>query len=282
MPLTNKYIEKDINVGMDQRDEWMKWDDGPLAQDLAMLDQVYSSDRMSSNEPQWPTNVNSKVDFEQMTIEDAPYDVEDTLTLPELDLEVDLELPSPETPLRANQTSPYYGYSSLALDKERELQQIAMPNRKESFVSTTTNYNVDSSFSPEEEVEALSSTSLCNKKRKTSSKSSPSSADTSNLCQSRKRGHSAIEKRYRTSLNAKIVLLRQSVPSLRVLTKGEVAMDNDEAKNSEKKYSKAVILTRSVEYISHLKDYTKRLSCETVALTARVAAFEKLAMSWSI
>lgn len=36
----------------------------------------------------------------------------------------------------------------------------------------------------------------------------------STLCQSRKRGHNAIEKKYRTNLNAKIELLREGVPSI--------------------------------------------------------------------
>jgi hypothetical protein len=111
------------------------------------------------------------------------------------------------------------------------------------------------------------------------------------LCQSRKRGHNAIEKRYRTNLNDKINCLRLGIPSLSRRSSAdsksdEEAEDSDaedmDSKTAQQKYGKAAILTRALEYIKHLETTTQRLGSEVDVLTTRVGAFEKLAMSGSI
>lgn len=270
MPSANILAESNFNVGMDEWDEWMKWE-GPPTEYVPSLYNEYSNDHKDNP---WPQNVSSKTQldtFDQMAIDDFSYEFDDSTTVPELDL----GMTSPVTPLLPLQRRPFQGYSSLTVAEERELRGIAMPNRKESVVSTAEE-DRESSCSPEPTTRSRG------KKRKSSTKGDE--GDDKDLCQSRKRGHNAIEKRYRTNLNEKICLLRQSIPSLRVLPEGETMNEDDCEKSREaaEKSGKAVILTRAVEYISHLEDCTERLGRETLALKARIAAFEKLATSGSI
>ncbi len=110
------------------------------------------------------------------------------------------------------------------------------------------------------------------------------------LCQSRKRGHNAIEKRYRTNLNDKINCLREGIPSLSRQSISDAKSDEEgegsdgemDRKTVQQKYGKAAILTRALEYIKHLENTTQRLGGEVDVLKTRVGAFEKLAMSGSI
>jgi hypothetical protein len=110
------------------------------------------------------------------------------------------------------------------------------------------------------------------------------------LCQTKKRGHNAIEKRYRTNLNDKIACLGQGIPPLRKMSSMD-SKSGDEGDNSDndtvdktgqQKYGKAAILTRALEYIQHLEYTTQRLGGEVVTLKTRVGAFERLAMSSGI
>jgi hypothetical protein len=91
------------------------------------------------------------------------------------------------------------------------------------------------------------------KKRKTSESpdSTPSlMRDNNGKSTSQNKSHSLVEKRYRTNLNDKIVVLRQSVPSLR-----------DDGPNPDGvpvlatalKHNKATILTKAIEYIQYLE-----------------------------
>jgi len=111
------------------------------------------------------------------------------------------------------------------------------------------------------------------------------------LSQSRKRGHNAIEKRYRTNLNDKINCLREGIPAQSRTSSSENKSgdecedsdaEGDDSKTGQQKYGKAAILSRALEYIKHLESTTQRLGCEVTALKTRVGAFEKLAMNGSI
>lgn len=113
------------------------------------------------------------------------------------------------------------------------------------------------------------------------------------LCQSRKRGHNAIEKRYRTNLNDKIACLREGIPPLWRRSSTELKSgdeldgedsdhDTAEKKTCQQKYGKAAILTRALEYIQYLESSTERMGDEVEGLKTRVGAFERLAMSGSV
>ncbi|QPC69641.1 hypothetical protein HYE68_000393 [Fusarium pseudograminearum] len=101
----------------------------------------------------------------------------------------------------------------------------------------------------------------------------------------KKTAHNMIEKRYRTNLNDKIAALRDSVPSLRIMTKSARGEDTTEDREElhgltpAHKLNKATVLSKATEYIRHLEKRNNRLLDENGAMQARIAAFEKLFMA---
>ncbi|CAN8098069.1 unnamed protein product [Discula destructiva] len=101
----------------------------------------------------------------------------------------------------------------------------------------------------------------------------------------KKTAHNMIEKRYRTNLNDKIAALRDSVPSLRVLSKS--ARGEDTTGDREElhgltpahKLNKATVLSKATEYIRHLEKRNTRLNDENNTMQQRISAFEKLFMA---
>jgi hypothetical protein len=113
----------------------------------------------------------------------------------------------------------------------------------------------------------------------------------------KKADHNVCEKRYRNKLNVTIALLRERIPSLRASqmaaskadgskddarTTGDDAEDDDNHDNgleglkTTTKSDKATILSKAIEYISHVEKSNERLAGEDLVLRARVEAFEKL------
>ncbi|TVY75968.1 Sterol regulatory element-binding protein, partial [Lachnellula suecica] len=99
----------------------------------------------------------------------------------------------------------------------------------------------------------------------------------------KKTAHNMIEKRYRTNLNDKIAALRDSVPSLRVMSKkksrGQDVEEDLQGLTPAHKLNKATVLSKATEYIAHLESRNKHLSKENANLKARVDAFEILVMA---
>ncbi|KAM0331584.1 hypothetical protein ACHAQA_003263 [Verticillium albo-atrum] len=101
----------------------------------------------------------------------------------------------------------------------------------------------------------------------------------------KKTAHNMIEKRYRTNLNDKIAALRDSVPSLRIMSKSARGEDTTEDREElhgltpAHKLNKATVLSKATEYIRHLEKRNNRLTDENGAMQARIAAFEKLFMA---
>jgi len=99
----------------------------------------------------------------------------------------------------------------------------------------------------------------------------------------KKTAHNMIEKRYRTNLNDKIATLRDSVPSLRVMSKknsrGEDIQEDLQGLTPAHKLNKATVLSKATEYIAHLEKRNKFLMKENANLKSRVDAFEILVMS---
>ncbi|KAF2126933.1 hypothetical protein P153DRAFT_368955 [Dothidotthia symphoricarpi CBS 119687] len=103
----------------------------------------------------------------------------------------------------------------------------------------------------------------------------------------KKTAHNMIEKRYRNNLNDKIAALRDSVPSLRVMSRPNGTEEEDDPEDLEgltpaHKLNKATVLSKATEYIRHLEKRNKRLQDEVTALKGRVESYEKLAMSGSM
>ena len=75
-----------------------------------------------------------------------------------------------------------------------------------------------------------------------------------------KTSHNVIEKKYRTSINSKILELREVVPTLKFATgKARVSMADLDGLSPACKLNKASILTKANEYIHHMKKKNKKL-----------------------
>ncbi|KZF23544.1 hypothetical protein L228DRAFT_118638 [Xylona heveae TC161] len=193
--------------------------------------------------------------------------------------------------------------SPLTLEQQQHLRNIAFtPYAAAAFQqspdsATGTRRSSTSSPEPSRNTAASSSTNTPNtnnnRKRKSSADDdnieSPTEAKPAKQPPVKKTAHNMIEKRYRTNLNDKIAALRDSVPSLRVMsraTQGNGDEDDDpedlEGLTPAHKLNKATVLSKATEYIRHLEKRNKRLSDENVALKVRLNAFEKLAMTGSI
>lgn len=101
----------------------------------------------------------------------------------------------------------------------------------------------------------------------------------------KKTAHNMIEKRYRTNLNDKIAALRDSVPSLRVMSRPNGGNEEDddpedlEGLTPAHKLNKATVLSKATEYIRHLEKRNKRLVEEINTLKSRMDSYEKMAIS---
>ncbi|EPE37038.1 HLH, helix-loop-helix DNA-binding protein [Glarea lozoyensis ATCC 20868] len=99
----------------------------------------------------------------------------------------------------------------------------------------------------------------------------------------KKTAHNMIEKRYRTNLNDKIAALRDSVPSLRVMSRknsnGEEIHEDLQGLTPAHKLNKATVLSKATEYIAHLEKRNKYLTRENASLKSRIDAFEILVMA---
>lgn len=100
----------------------------------------------------------------------------------------------------------------------------------------------------------------------------------------KKTAHNMIEKRYRTNLNDKIAALRDSVPSLRVMSRPNGTEEDDDPEDLEgltpaHKLNKATVLSKATEYIRHLEKRNKRLCDEVATLKGRIESYEKMAIS---
>ncbi len=283
----NNVFDKAFNneVDIETWQDWMRWD-GSAEVDFPMPD--------CNLNREWATNVGgieshaipTSPPEELRTIEDAPFELDDETagTRDPYSLINGSQLAS-QTTQRGRRE-----FLSLTEAEERKLQEIAMPYQNLAIVKTNsspvpslTSQSSPSPYpSPAPDVE---NNTRSYRKRKASGDDDVPFA----LCQSRKRGHNAIEKRYRTNLNDKIVCLRRGIPSFShqssLDSKSGDEEDSDaetEGKTAQQKYGKAAILTRALEYIKHLENTTQRLGGEADALRTRVEAFEKLAMGGSL
>jgi hypothetical protein len=300
----NNVFDKAFNaeIDMEEWDDWMKWEGNAAELDFPESRRESLASNISSPET-WSTGHGSAgrdpisasySSANEFPFEDAPFELDEAplsstcLPLGSTGTLFPTAL-QPQQDLRRS----FRGFSSLTEAEERDLQNIAMPYRILSAIklasepsSPTSSHSNHSSFpspSPEPETRTRKT-----KKRKpsTNEEELPSA-----LCQSRKRGHNAIEKRYRTNLNDKINCLRQGIPSLSRRSSSDTKSDDEgedseaegmDSKTGQQKYGKAAILTRALEYIKHLETTTQRLGSEVDVLKTRVGAFEKLAMSGSI
>ncbi|KAJ9618648.1 Clr6 histone deacetylase associated PHD protein-2 Cph2 [Taxawa tesnikishii (nom. ined.)] len=101
----------------------------------------------------------------------------------------------------------------------------------------------------------------------------------------KKTSHNVIEKRYRNNLNDKIAELRDSVPSLRAMSRPNG--DGDESEDLEgltpaHKLNKATVLAKATEYIKHLEKRNKSMVDDMAALKSRLQQLEKAVQKSSV
>ncbi|KAK0105876.1 hypothetical protein ONS95_004388 [Cadophora gregata] len=166
---------------------------------------------------------------------------------------------------------------TLTPQEEARLRSIAMPSTQPQFAASP------SSSPPSPDPTG-------NRKRKSSVEEEEEEDDDESPDPARvhyqpvkKTAHNMIEKRYRTNLNDKIATLRDSVPSLRVISKknsrGQEIKEDLQGLTPAHKLNKATVLAKATEYIAHLEKRNKNLAKENTSLKARLDAFEILVMS---
>ncbi|KAF8867000.1 hypothetical protein BDZ45DRAFT_666999 [Acephala macrosclerotiorum] len=191
-----------------------------------------------------------------------------------------------ETKVEPLPTTSYTTMNTLTPAQQEKLRNIAMPQhlqyRSQHSPNSTASNKSRSISSPDNHDREERS-----RKRKSSAEADDDEDDDSNP-PVKKTAHNMIEKRYRTNLNDKIAALRDSVPSLRIMTKsarGEDTADDREdlqGLTPAHKLNKATVLSKATEYINHLEKRNKRLQDENAEQKARLAAFETLFRSGSM
>ncbi|ODV78884.1 uncharacterized protein CANTADRAFT_51014 [Suhomyces tanzawaensis NRRL Y-17324] len=82
-----------------------------------------------------------------------------------------------------------------------------------------------------------------------------------------KTSHNVIEKKYRTNINSKILMLRDAVPSLRIAAGSkDVSLADLEGLTPASKLNKASVLTKATEYIKHLESKNELLRQQNIQL----------------
>ncbi|CAJ2505440.1 Uu.00g128340.m01.CDS01 [Anthostomella pinea] len=198
--------------------------------------------------------------------------------------------PDPESPLQSLQTATRAPPNLLSHEQRHHLQKIAMPSsihyrspKSEPSPGSGGEMGKSSSSSPED-------MSKSNSRKRKSSADLDDDDDDDDLDGHpvKKTAHNMIEKRYRTNLNDKIAALRDSVPSLRIMSKSARGEDTTEDREELQgltpahKLNKATVLSKATEYIRHLEKRNSRLMDDNSAMQQRIAAFEKLFMAGAL
>ncbi|KAG8157582.1 hypothetical protein KVR01_012624 [Diaporthe batatas] len=181
------------------------------------------------------------------------------------------------------------GMSTLTPAQEEQLRNIAMPPhlQYQSPKSEPSQLSPQSSNGDGHKGGSPDPSKPGSRKRKSSADFDDLEDDDDDESQQpvKKTAHNMIEKRYRTNLNDKIAALRDSVPSLRVLSKSARGEDTTEDREElhgltpAHKLNKATVLSKATEYIRHLEKRNNRLNDENSAMQQRISAFEKLFMA---
>ncbi|PMD33064.1 hypothetical protein L207DRAFT_590135 [Hyaloscypha variabilis F] len=305
----NPTIKSEDRFNFGTFEDWMRWDDpSDAALSPSSTDNTYfpdfklepTSPSMSLNDLELQGGISTLSNQRQPQLQDDSAifgEVNEeplfqtpggsSLITPPIDLlsrETLYSTPLAWTRPQARSTS----YSSLTPQEETKLRNIAMPpSLSLPNPSTSPSQNLPYT-SPSSSRSPSPSSHSRNRKRK----STPSDQEdedgspppsSGNGRPVKKTAHNMIEKRYRTNLNDKIAALRDSVPSLRVMSKknsrGEEMHEDLEGLTPAHKLNKATVLSKATEYIAHLEKRNKYLVKENAALKSRVEAFEILVMA---
>ncbi|TAQ83934.1 hypothetical protein B7494_g7745 [Chlorociboria aeruginascens] len=266
----------EYDIDFEEWDNWLQWD-GTEAPQSPLPGRKISSASSISESGVWDAAIEEAGDKSMSSSfeNDCSFDHAPLIKFEDPCQSTTLELTPEPRPQQNLPTSG--GYAILTKAEEQTLLDIAMPCHiltqvKISSDLTSPTASITPDSAPPTPILEIQSQKSGKRKRPTNN-----GATTLGPFESRKRGHNAIEKRYRTNLNNKINSLRLGIPSL-CKQNGD---GNDSEEVLEQKYGKATILTRASEYIKTLQGGNERLGNELAELKTRVAAFERLAKSGS-
>ncbi|TQS32244.1 hypothetical protein Golomagni_07447, partial [Golovinomyces magnicellulatus] len=190
---------------------------------------------------------------------------------PPVELKADMVAPKTLSP--QSDIAPVKPRATITLSPaaEEHLRNIAMPQglhykSPKSFSSPDSTRSDKFGLSPESNEDSK-------RKRKVSSDDDDDDVDDDDK-PIKKTAHNMIEKRYRNNINDKIAALRDSVPSLRIMSKSargeDTTMDREELHGltPAHKLNKATVLSKATEYIRHLEKRNNRLVDDNATMQA--------------
>ncbi|CZR52156.1 uncharacterized protein PAC_02033 [Phialocephala subalpina] len=267
--------EQGLADGLDlDWDNWMKWDNGPGEEARESKTDILCSPATCFSDFEF-TGKDEASPSLSATFEDAPFDLDEIN---------DSLLFSPTSsisslPDRGSQQSFDFGIGQLStIDSDETSPAVQDPEGSAMQMKTIPDMNLGR---PKLSRPLRIDTSARRGKRRRAIDED----DQEPTGESKKRGHNAIEKRYRTNLNEKINCLRDAIPlSCKTSSDAKTADEDSEeedidSKSGQRKFGKAAILTRALDYIKHLEQNTQRLGKEMDTLKTRIGAFERLARS---
>jgi len=230
------------NIKSEQRspfgtfEDWMRWDDPSDAALSPCSTDYFPSFKLEPTSPMSVNNLELQGGISSLN----PQQPEDAAIFGEVNEEPLFQTPSltPQdlalsretlysTPLSWTRPQARSPYSSLTPQEETKLRNIAMPpsSQPQQPSQSRDDYaSPSSSRSPSPSAQRT-------QKRKSSPSDDEDSPPPSNARPVKKTAHNMIEKRYRTNLNDKIAALRDSVPSLRVMSKKGSRGDRNEVED---------------------------------------------------
>lgn len=293
-PRTTDKSDQIFNFG--SFDDWMGWDDSDPADHALSPNSEYFPDL--KKEPESPTmsgftrrestsrNINpARIQEEQFEFGDNSLDNEALFQSPS-SMFADPPQNLYSTPLAwSTPTAPITTrpYTRLTQAEEAQLRAIAMPSLANASNTRSSSNKFARSASSTSSPEPSSRLQKRRKRKNSIEEDDDEDMSDGETVRSgkpmKKTAHNMIEKRYRTNLNDKIALLRDSVPSLRVASKrkGNSAKDEDlQGLTPAHKLNKATVLSKATEYIAHLEKRNMTVEKENATLKSRIEAFEIL------
>lgn len=290
LPKTEDTKDQVFNFG--SFDDWMGWDD-PADNALSPTDffpdlkteevspKMGSIERRPMSRGVNPASIQNRME-DTNVFKDDPMTEEPLFQSPPMPEQAPQTLYS--TPL--SWTTPSSGTRTqrrLSPEEESKLRSIAMPSLSQSRTQSQYPASPSSASSPEP---------ADNRRKRKSSYDDDEDDDEDDRRNTsgngrhppvKKTAHNMIEKRYRTNLNDKITALRDSVPSLRIISRkgsrGEEFQEDLQGLTPAHKLNKATVLSKATEYIAHLEKRNKMLMKENATLKSRVEAFEILMLA---